>query len=443
MFQVNTHQKGTIITESDPKGFGDVGIDISMIDNISLAPTRNLDASPTRNVDPRAMDSVDYHKIIKQNAKAAMSRLKALSSGRIELNASLIKILADKTIYDVSNYVLPRVFKRKLLDKGSEIKIGSTKGTVKRELGRGAYGVVVLLEIDDSGCSETIAIKAQPNTECLAHEFEMLKKIECRIGPKCSHNDHQGDPFPFPKPMSFVTLADGGLMSMTAASESGLNLVDLVNAYQEQGWKIDDLVALHYMARMLHHLELLHWHGKILHCDVKPDNWVLCASNECKGSDLMLVDFGRAVDLSELATDRIETMNVTLFGDAAERDMMCVSMRKHRPWSFDADTFGLCASVHVLLFGTHIDIVQDGSKRWMPRQSFKRYWQRDIWKELFDTLLNSDEGTMIGSRPRTLRLLRKTVEERLESQSQKVDDLLQQQEQILWATRPQHTKRKR
>lgn len=157
----------------------------------------------------------------------------------------------------------------------------------------------------------------------------------------------------------------------------------------------------------------------------------------------MLVDFGRAVDLSELASDRVESMNVTLFGDATETDMMCVSMRKQKPWSFDADTFGICASVHVLLFGNHIEIVQNGSKRWMPRQSFKRYWQRDLWKELFDTLLNTDEGTLIGSRPRTLRLLRKKVEMRLENNRQRVDELLQKQEQILWATRPQQSKRKR
>lgn len=268
--KIDLNQKDETIT--DPF-FGAIG-DISIIDNVSVGPPGNSDfASTTVLMDPRAMDAVDYCKKNKQDLKDATKRLKQAASGRVGQKTSLIQILAAKTVYNISNYVLPRPFRRKLLEKGSEIKIGSTKGTVKQELGRGTYGVVVLLDIDEEGSSETMAVKAQPHVESLAHEYEMLQKIEDRIGHQYSHKENQSDPFPFPNPMSFVALADGGLMGMTAASESGLNLVDLVNTYQEQGWKMDDLVALHYMARMLHHLELLHWHGKILHCDVKPDNW--------------------------------------------------------------------------------------------------------------------------------------------------------------------------
>ena len=208
-----------------------------------------------------------------------------------------------------------------------------------------------------------------------------------------------------------------------------------VNAYQGKHWNVDDLIALHYVARMLHHLELLHWRAKILHCDVKPDNWVLCSSNDVQGSELVLVDYGRAIDLSDLAKEGEDPSNVVLMGEAAEEDMMCVAMRKGRPWSYDADTFGICASAHVLLFGNHIELIQNG-KRWMPRQSFKRYWQRDLWTELFDTLLNSDEGTMIGSRPLTLRMLKEKVEARLDQHRSKLDELLKKQEQILWSTRP-------
>ena len=44
------------------------------------------------------------------------------------------------------------------------------------------------------------------------------------------------------------------------------------------------------------------------HCDIKPDNWVLTSSstddsvsNSVGGADLMLVDFGRSIDLSYAA----------------------------------------------------------------------------------------------------------------------------------------------
>ena len=145
----------------------------------------------------------------------------------------------------------------------------------------------------------------------------------------------------------------------------------------------------------------------------------------------MLVDFGRAIDLSDHANSNINPLDVKLIGDASEPDMQCVSMRKKRPWSFDSDTFGICASVHVLLFGNHIDIIQNGQKRWMPRQRFKRYWAVDLWTEMFDTLLNLDEGTTIGSRPRTLRFLRERLEEHLNRNKQKLEHLLKRQARLL------------
>jgi len=349
---------------------------------------------------------------------------------------------AKHQVYDVPKYVLPRVFRRKLLDQGAEIKIGRTSGTVKQELGRGAYGVVVLLNIEDDNNSgeKTFALKAQSSIESLAWEYEIIKKIEDRIGPRWNADQRRqkSSPFPYPKALAFVALADGGLMSMTAASQSGLNLVDVVNMYNTQlGEKVPELIAIHYTARMLHHLEKLHWHGKILHCDVKPDNWVLCSSDGIDARELVLVDYGRAIDLSDLATDGIDAMDVKLSGDAMENDMMCVAMRNQRPWSFDVDTFGVCASAHVLLFGTHIEIERGSDKKWMPRQHFRRYHQASLWRAVFGTLLNHDEGTLIGSRPKSLRALREKLEDYVSGHTKQLDDLLRKQARMLPTSRPQ------
>lgn len=66
---------------------------------------------------------------------------------------------------------------------------------------------------------------------------------------------------------------------MTAGSKNGMNLVDKSNIYKvREGGPVPELIAMHYTARMLKHIELLHWHGKMLHCDAKPDNWVMAAS---------------------------------------------------------------------------------------------------------------------------------------------------------------------
>ena len=399
----------------------------------TAAPHRALIASPTMTMNFGVMNAVDYYKIYRTNTKSALNRIRQSASGSLEGLSSLAELLSARHIeYDLPNYVLPRVFKKKLLDRGSEIRIGGTSSSVVQELGRGVYGVVVLLRVDNKS-NDTIAVKAQATTETLAWEYEILQKIESRIGPRWgSKQQHLKELFPYPKGLAFAALADGGLMSMTAASESGINLVDLVNLYKLRlGSSVPELISLFYAARMLNHLEMLHWHGKILHCDVKPDNWVLAGVSE-----LVLVDFGRAVDLAEIATSGVDAMDVKLTGEAAERDMQCVAMRKNRPWAFDIDTFGLCASLHVLLFGTHIEIEQKG-KRWMPRQRFRRYWQGDLLNELFDTLLNSDEGTIIGSRPRSLRSLRKKLESFLESQRSKLDSELGSLERMLPSSRPQ------
>ncbi|CAB9515023.1 Mitotic checkpoint serine/threonine-protein kinase BUB1 [Seminavis robusta] len=410
---VSFRPKGTTIT--DPNSFGD----ISVIDNISLPPNRNPIASPTITFSCFGQqEAVDYGQTLKAAETDALKRVKKSASGT-EQCPSLAEILKATAVYNLPKYILPKAFRKKLLDNNSVLKIGHSKGTVKRELGRGAHGIVVLLSMDDEPSSTSMAVKAQASTETLAMEYEILKKVHLRV---------QCDLFPFPKPLSFVALADGGMMSMTAASDSGLHLVDLVNLYRRHNEKIEDLIPLHYASRMLHHLELLHWHGNILHCDVKPDNWVLCSSQGVDGADLMLVDFGRAIDLADLANSPHDAKDVKMIGDAAEEDMMTVAMKKKRPWSFDTDTFGLCASIHVLLFYSHIEITQDQrTKRWMPKQRFKRYWQTDLWKEVFDTLLNDP----ISSRPRSLRDLREKLDKRLESNYQKLDHLLKRQSRML------------
>jgi len=43
-----------------------------------------------------------------------------------------------------------------------------------------------------------------------------------------------------------------------------MNLVTLVNAYKKLGEHTPEVVAMNYTARMLKHLELLHWHAKVL-----------------------------------------------------------------------------------------------------------------------------------------------------------------------------------
>jgi checkpoint serine/threonine-protein kinase len=308
-----------------------------------------------------------------------------------------------------------------------------------RELGRGAYGVVVLMDLrDGSGDgTDTIAVKAQAPTDCLAWECEVLRRLQVRTNEKVGT-------YAFPTPFSFISLADGAILSMTAGSGTGFNLVDLTNIYKlKLGEHVPELVALHYVSRMLRHLEQLHWHGKILHCDVKPDNFVMCTLDcvdnrhrDIEFSDLMLVDFGRAVDLDEYADGNIEARSVVFRGEACPYDAQCVAMRAGKSWSYDIDTFGVLACAHVLLWGTHIALRREKNGRWSLTNTFKRYWQKELWTCIFDKLLNIDEsGRAIGSRARSLRSMRMEIDEYTETESEKLRSFLTRQLGLLPSSR--------
>jgi hypothetical protein len=56
---------------------------------------------------------------------------------------------------------------------------------------------------------------------------------------------------------------------MSAGSSSGINFLDVANAYKPKKEPFPELVAIHYTSMMLLHMETLHSVGKILHNDVK------------------------------------------------------------------------------------------------------------------------------------------------------------------------------
>lgn len=153
----------------------------------------------------------------------------------------------------------------------------------------------------------------------------------------------------------------------------------------------------------------------------------------------MLVDFGRAMDLEEHCEDGADARSVMFCGDACEDDMKCVAMRAGKSWSYDVDTFGVLACAHVLLYGTHITLRKGKKDRWYLGSALKRYWQRDLWTNIFETLLNLDEqtGAAIGSRPRSLRSLREEIDSYTATESEKLRSFLNRQVTLLPSSRDQ------
>ena len=165
-------------------------------------------------------------------------------------------------------------------------------------------------------------------------------------------------------------------------------------AYRKHGACLDELLVMFFTIEFLRLLEGLHSVG-LIHGDLKIDNCLVRIEDvpggtalwaaqydpagahgwHCKG--IKLIDFGRAIDtrmflrrrafLAEWATDA--------------RD--CVEMREGRPWTYQADYFGLAGIVYCMLYGKYIEASSavrtatpeagEGVPRYKLAAGFKRY----------------------------------------------------------------------
>lgn len=218
--------------------------------------------------------AIDYATLHSRDIEESVLRVKSNALGSFPNVKSLSNALPTRGLNcDLPTYVLPRPLKRGTVQKGTQLTVGFSNGVleqehglgfsngiIEQELGRGVDGIVVLLEGDGQLDTSPIAVKAQSPIGCLAWEYEILKKVEDRV----RSSSQTAGRLPFPLALSFVSLADGAMLTMSAGSRSGLNIVDLANVYASLGEQVPQILALHYTARMLHHLEVLHWHAKVL-----------------------------------------------------------------------------------------------------------------------------------------------------------------------------------
>ncbi len=195
----------------------------------------------------------DYASVYQNSIKSSTHYLKANAASHVPNIPALTRVLSEpQSIYDLQEHTLPRPLKRQQINQGVEIRISHSSAKIVTELGRGSFGSVALLE---SETSEKIAVKSQAPIDCLALEFDLLQTARKRIGTKHIF---------FPDPLALVFFADGALLAMSAVTTSGLNLIDLVNAYTLRGESVPEIVVLYYTSLMLSYIERLHWKAKIL-----------------------------------------------------------------------------------------------------------------------------------------------------------------------------------
>ncbi len=317
---------------------------------------------------------------------------------------------------------------------------------VKRELGQGAFAPVYLVDsydpdrpVEDSdrnrpsdfdcGSQERRrrgnleAIKAECPPSQAIWEFHIIRTVHRRLLLNNNNNkSHSNDELRALE--SIITahelhaFADEAYLILDfCPTGTLLDLINLVRADNKRAGRaaadaagLDEALAMFFSVELLRMVESLHRVG-ILHGDLKGDNCLVRLPHHYHakpglqdlgpyaadgrdgwaGLGITLIDFGRGIDVTDFAG------RVGFIADWAASATDAPEIREARPWVWQLDLWGAAGVLHSLLWGRYIDTVAQtaaagplaaNKRRYKPREAFKRYWQADIWAQVFDVLLN-------------------------------------------------------
>lgn len=254
---------------------------------------------------------------------------------------------------------------------------------IRTELGEGGYATVYLAE---SSTGNLKALKVEKPSS--VWEYYILKQVEKKLRGSVVLRS-------IINASSLHCFQDESYLVLNYASQG--TVLDLVNLQKEKSrGPVDELLCMFMTVELIKVMEAIHRVG-IVHGDVKPDNCMIRFENGNLGpyrSDgsggwcnkgIYLIDFGRSFDMSLFQPG-------TKFRANWKTDQQdCIEMRQGKPWSYEADYFGLAGIIHSLLFGELIETTQISGGGCKLKRPLKRYWKQDIWSAVFYSLLNSDK----------------------------------------------------
>ncbi|KRT78133.1 protein kinase [Oryctes borbonicus] len=287
-------------------------------------------------------------------------------------HGSLIKMLLERINFPGQHtygyrktYTVP-----KLNVKKEMIAIGDDKYFVEKMLGKGTYGSV--FKAVDCQTKEVVALKFQKPAN--KWEFYICRELQARLA------DH-----PLKEKFMDVSIGYFNEQASILVSDFSPNgsLLDVANAIkQKSGRTMKETLCVYFCIEMLEIVSAMH-QAKIIHADVKPDNFLVQLNDN--NVTLQLIDFGCSIDMAMFPPDTTFNRRVRT------EDFVCCEMHDGRPWSYHTDLFCVAATAHVLLFDKYIQM-QKKDGHWSITQRFTRYWRVDCWNMFFSNLLNQHTG---------------------------------------------------
>ncbi|VDK55498.1 unnamed protein product [Anisakis simplex] len=260
---------------------------------------------------------------------------------------------------------------------GASIVLSGERFDIQALIGEGGFAKVYKGLSDDG---KTYAIKHE--VPACRWEVYICEALRLRL--------------PAAKLPSVMTVRDAYIYSNASAivyqyHRNG-NLLDMINTMRQENRTCSGLLAVYLAWQMAKIIQSVH-QVKIIHGDIKPDNFMIMTSvderstlDEMMRDDffiLKLIDWGRGIDMAALG-DR------TFKGRAGTETFDCMEMLDGRPWTYQTDFFGFISTIHVLIFGQYIKTHKSLQTGHYSIQSvIKRRWpQRDILQDIFDMCLN-------------------------------------------------------
>lgn len=298
------------------------------------------------------------------------------------------------------------------------LELESCSVKVQRELGRGARGVVSLVErVDDiTGANlaseSTLAMKRWAGVDAIARaswSFWLSGEVHRRMSADLKRS--------FLQPRILELYSNGAVLLTEHASQA--TLADAITAHVRRSKPIDEPLAMYYTIELLRLLAPLHRAGVLHmaldshHLLVRNDqcatwnNWAV-ADRELNGWDskgLIVIDFANGIDR------QLYPAGTTFAGEVPGVESQCAAVRDGRAWTIEPDVHGVACIAHELAFGTKLAMRKLPNGRWTLSNEIKRVYHVPLWSKLFDALLNID-----GSAPNavdTLDQCRVAIEEYL------------------------------
>ncbi|XP_010132131.1 PREDICTED: mitotic checkpoint serine/threonine-protein kinase BUB1, partial [Buceros rhinoceros silvestris] len=166
-------------------------------------------------------------------------------------------------------------------------------------------------------------------------------------------------------------------------------LLNAINIYKKLPEKVmPQALVIYFAVKILYMVEELH-NCKIIHGDIKPDNFILgerFLDNDTCDIDglshgLTLIDLGQSIDMKLFPEGTAFTARCETSG------FQCIEMLTQKPWNYQTDYFGIAATVYCMLFGSYMHVKNENGV-WKPEGAFRRLANAELWKEFFESMLN-------------------------------------------------------